>query len=87
VVGFGACRFICIGSAAVSTGDAGWSLAICRATRWFRDGTPLQTKSHNGTSWVPFQHEDGLALVIALFLVTFQPWLALWLPNLVLPVK
>jgi len=28
-----------------------------------------------------------LALVSALLLVTYQPWLALWLPNLVMPVK
>jgi len=28
-----------------------------------------------------------LALVVALLFVTFIPWLALWLPNLVLPVK
>ncbi len=28
-----------------------------------------------------------IALTIALFLVTYMPWLALWLPDLVLPVK
>jgi TRAP-type C4-dicarboxylate transport system permease large subunit len=28
-----------------------------------------------------------VALTLALFLVTYMPWLALWLPNLVMPVK
>jgi len=28
-----------------------------------------------------------IALVISLFLVTYNPWLALWLPNLVMPAR
>jgi TRAP-type C4-dicarboxylate transport system permease large subunit len=28
-----------------------------------------------------------LALVVALLLATYMPWLALWLPNLVMPAK
>lgn len=27
------------------------------------------------------------ALVIALFLVTYIPWLALWFPNLLMPAR
>jgi len=28
-----------------------------------------------------------IALMIALFLVTYLPWLALWFPNLLMPAK